>query len=408
MHKESHSEPSVTFGSERHPPKLKRLALIASIVALGVVAAGIAIRMHNTSSVKQWTDERAVSVVRLVSPERSESPDGLTLPGNLQAYIEAPIFARVSGYLKRWNVDIGAQVKAGQLLAEIDTPELDEQLAQARADLTSAQSNEKLAEITAKRWQNLRMTDSVSQQEADQKASDLAAKTAAVAAAQANVSRIQALESFKRILAPFDGIVTARKTDIGSLINAGSGTGVELFRVADVKKLRLYVNVPQIYAAKIKPGMTAYLSVPERPGERFAAVLKRTSGAISAASGTLLTELEVDNKDGLMTPGGYAEVKFDLAADKHLRRLPASCLVLRKGGVHLATVDKDNRVTLKKVEVGLDFGTEVEILSGLDANDRVIDSPPDSIEAGDVVRVEKDSEPGKQAQAAASARKGNE
>lgn len=391
MHNESHSDQSQMHEALPSPRKLGRLALVVSVIAIGVVVAGISIRAHKSSEVKQWTDERSVPTVRLVRPATDAAPGGLLLPGSLQAYYEAPIFARVSGYLKHWSVDIGAVVKKGQLLAEIDTPELDEQLEQAKADLTSARSNEKLAEITAKRWQNLRLTDSVSQQETDQKIGDLAARTAAVAAAQANVNRILALQSFRKIVAPFDGILTERKTDIGALINAGSGSGVELFRVSDVRKLRVYSNVPQIYAAKIKPGMTASLTVPERPGETFVAVLKRTSGAIKSASGTLLAEMEVDNADGKLTPGGYAEIRFELAVDKSVRRVPASSLVLRKGGVQLVTLGKDGSVVLKKVQVGLDFGTEVEILSGLEPDDKVIDSPPDSIESGDLVRVDQAS-----------------
>lgn len=407
MHNESHPDQSVTFGSARHPKGLKRLGIVMALIAIGVGVAGISIRFYSTSNVRQWTDEQAVPVVKLIQPGRDTALRGLTLPGNLQAYYEAPIFARVSGYLKRWDVDIGAHVKAGQLLAEIDTPELDEQLAQAQADLASARSNAQLAEITAKRWKNLLDTDSVSKQETDQKLGDLAAKNAAVDAAKANVKRILALESFKRIVAPFDGTVTARKTDIGALINAGSGTGIELFSVADVHKLRVYVRVPQVYASKISPGMTANLNVPEYPGDTFSAVLKRTSGAINTASGALLVELEVDNKDGRLTPGGYAEIKMDLAANSQLRRVPASALILRKGGVQLATVDASNRVVLKPVKIGLDYGTEVEILAGLASDDRVINSPPDSIEGGDVVRIEQDAESSKDGSSGAAG-KGHE
>lgn len=407
MHNESLPDQSITFGGERHPKGLKRLGIVTALVAIGVVVAGISIRFYSTGNVRQWTDEQAIPVVKLIQPGPDTAPRSLVLPGNLQAYYEAPIFARVNGYLKRWDVDIGAHVKAGQLLAEIDTPELDEQLAQAQADLASARSNAQLAEITAKRWKNLLDTDSVSKQETDQKLGDLAAKNAAVDAAKANVKRILALESFKRIVAPFDGTVTARKTDIGALINAGSGNGVELFSVADVHKLRAYVRVPQVYASKISPGMAAILSVPEYPGETFPAVLKRTSGAINTASGALLAELEVDNKDGRLTPGGYAEIKMELAANSKLRRVPASALILRKGGVQLATVDASNRVVLKPVKTGLDYGTEVEILAGLTSEDKVINSPPDSIENGDVVRIEKDAEPSKDGSAGAAG-KGHE
>lgn len=387
MHNSLHTDKSAASEPEASPLKLGRAAVIASALTIAVVVFGVTMRANTAGEVRRWTDERATPSVSLYQPRYDASSNVLVLPGNLQAFFEAPIFARVSGYLKRWDVDIGARVKAGQLLAEIDTPELYQQLEQAKADLVSAKSNEKLAEITAQRWKNLRATDSVSQQEADQKAGDLAAKTAAVAAAQANVNRYQTLESFKRITAPFDGIVTARKTDIGALINAGSGTGVELFSVADVHKLRVFARVPQIYASRIKIDMSAVLMVPEHPGKTFPAVLKRTSGAISATSGTLLAELEVDNKEGLLTPGSYAEIKLDLAGNSKAQRVPASALILRRGGVQLATVDKENRVVMKKVIVGLDLGSEVEILSGLDAADKVIETPPDSLEQGDLVRV---------------------
>ena len=369
------------------PLNLKRVGIIAAVVALAVVVIGISARARNDNVVRQWTDERAVPTVAVYQPRRDTSSHTLVLPGNLQSYFEAPIFARVNGYLKNWNVDIGARVKAGQLLAEIDTPELYQQLEQAKADLVSAESNEKLAEITARRWNNLRATDSVSQQEADQKQADLEVKKAAVAASQANVNRIQTLEAFRHIVAPFDGIVTARRTDVGALISAGSGTGVELFAVADVHKLRVFSHVPQIYSSQLVPGMSATLVVPEHPGQTFQAVLTTTSGAINSRSGTMLAELEVDNKDGLLTPGSYAEVKFDLKGNPQSMRVPASALILRRGGVQVATLDKDNRVVMKKLIIGLDFGSEVEVLASLTEDDRIVDSPPDSLEAGELVKV---------------------
>lgn len=383
---------------------LRRQGIMALGVALAIAAIGVVVRGNSVATVRAWTDERAVPTVHLIQPALGHESNSLTLPGRLQPYIEAPIFARVSGYLKRWEVDIGMRVRSGQLMAEIDTPELDQQLEQARADLISAQSNQKLAEITARRWRNLRETDSVSQQEADQKDSDLAARTAAVAAAQANVNRVLALESFKRITAPFDGVVTARRTDIGALINAGAGnSGVELFSVADVRKLRLFVRVPQSYASRIKVGASAKLSVPEHPGMTFDAKLVRTSGAINLSSGTLLAELEIDNKDGLLTPGGYAEVALQVADNDKALRIPASALLLRKEGAQVATVTADGRVALKKVSIGLDHGAEVEIVSGLDASDRVVQAPPDSIADGDAVRIDNDG-----AKAGAEAAKGKE
>lgn len=388
MHNEHHhDEPGFPHASAK-PTGLKRAGVIVAVAAILLVATGIWARANKAGEVQKWTNERAVPSVSVLTAKDVAAKSELVLPGRLEAYSEAPIFARVSGYLKKWNVDIGTQVRAGQLLAEIDTPELYQQLEQAKADLANAQANEALAESTAKRWKNLRATDSVSQQETDQKNSDLAVRSAAVAAAQANVSRMKSLESFKRVTAPFDGVVTSRKTDIGALINAGSGNGVELFRVADVHILRVSVRVPQNQAARIQAGMIATLTVPEHPGQTFSATLKRTSGAISTTSGTLLAELEVDNKEGKLTPGAYAEIKLGLAADNQTKRVPASALILRKGGVQLAVVGKDNRVVMKKIQMGRDFGSEIEVLSGLDPDDRIIDSPPDSLEDGELVRIE--------------------
>jgi multidrug efflux system membrane fusion protein len=363
----------------------RRLGAIVLGVAVLVAVAGVVIRQRSASEVKQWTQEQTIPTVAIISPHLGGASSTLTLPGNLQPFTEAPILARVNGYLKRWTHDIGAHVKKGELLAEIDTPELDHQLDQARADLASAVSNQQLAEVTARRWKNLLASDSVSQQAADEKAADLAARKAAADAARANVGRIEAFEDFKRVLAPFDGVITARKTDVGALISGGSGA--ELFSLASVDTLRLYVPVPQSYSQKIKVGLKAILTVPEHPERKFSAVLTRTSGAISGSSGTLLAELAVNNKEGLLTPGSYAEVQFNLAENTTVQRVPASALILRKGGIQLAVVQTDNHVKLRTVTVGHDFGTEMEILSGIEPTDRLVDNPPDSLEDGDMVRV---------------------
>jgi len=354
-------------------------------VAVLVAVVGLVIRQRSASDVKQWTQEQTIASVAIVSPHAGGASSTLTLPGNLQPFMEAPILARVNGYLKRWSHDIGAHVKKGELLAEIDTPELDHQLDQARADLVSAISNRELAEVTARRWRNLLVSDSVSQQAADEKFADLDARKAAVDAARANVGRIEDFETFKRVVAPFDGVITARKTDVGFLISGG--VGAELFSLASVDTLRLFVPVPQSYSQKIKPGLKAVIKVPEHPERKFDAVLTRTSGAISGSSGTLLAELAVNNKEGLLTPGSYAEVEFNLAENTALLRVPASALILRKGGVQLALVQADNHVKLKTVTVGRDFGTEIEILSGIVPTDRLVDNPPDSLEDGELVRI---------------------
>ena len=376
--------------SRRSTRRLKRLGLIVLVLAGVVVAWGLFIRNRDAREVNVWTQIQAVPVVEAIQPHHGSSIRTLVLPGNLQPYIDAPILARVNGYILRWYHDIGAHVKAGELLAEIDTPELDHQLDQSKADLVSAISNQQLAEVTAKRWLNLLKTDSVSQQDADEKVADLAVRKAAVDAARANVGRIEAFESFKKVVAPFDGVVTARKTDVGALIDAGRGT--ELFNVASIDPLRLYVPVPQSYSQLIKPGMKATLEVPEHPGQAFNAVITRSSGSISGRSGTLLAELAVSNKEGLLTPGGYAEVKLELPESAGIERVPASALILRMGGVALAVLQPDHHVKIKKVVVGRDFGAEVEILSGLKPTDLIVDSPPDSIEDGDLVRLSGNSE----------------
>jgi membrane fusion protein, multidrug efflux system len=376
---------------EISPPKrvgnLKLIGLIALLIAAGVVADGIWSRTHARNQLTQWTDAQAVPTVATFKPNAVDPSQALILPGRLSAYVNAPIYARVPGYLHAWYADIGAHVKAGQLLGLIDTPDLDQQLQQAQADLQRSIANERLAATTAQRWTKMLAQDSVSQQEADEKTADLAAQQATVASNQANVRRLEALASFKRIIAPFDGVVTARRTDVGALINAGSDNGPDLFTVADVHQMRVYVSVPQNDAALIKPGMKASLTVPERPGVTFDARLVDTDNAIAPSSGTLLVQLMVDNKEGLLFPGEYTEVHFKLPTPKNALLIPASALIFRSGGLQVAVVDEHHHVVLKPVKVATDLGTQVQIASGLDAGDSVIDNPPDSLEQGDVVRV---------------------
>ncbi len=309
------------------------------------------------------------------------------LPGTLQAYYSATVYARVSGYLKHWYVDIGAPVQSGQILADIETPELDQQLKQSEANLDTALANERLTEITDRRWHNLLSSDSVSQQEADEKGGDYEAKKALVAAARADVERLRALESFKRITAPFDGVVTTRKTDIGALINAGHDAGHELFTVADVHKLRLYVGVPQSYITQIQAGMKAQLDVPEHPGQTFSAVLADNSRSVSENSGTVLIELQVDNADGKLLPGEYGNVRFDLPPDGQTVQIPASVLSFRKDGLTVAVLTSDNHVAIRSIKISRDLGATVEVASGLSPADRLIDNPPDDLEDGDQVRL---------------------
>ncbi|MDE1179264.1 efflux RND transporter periplasmic adaptor subunit [Paraburkholderia sp.] len=379
----------IEINSPKRLRHLKLVGVIAILVAAGIVSSGIISRVHAKQTMTTWSADQAVPTVAAYTPKQADAAGSLVLPGHLSAYVNAPIYARVSGYLHAWYADIGTHVKAGQLLGQIDTPDLDQQLMQARADLQNAVANEKLAATTAHRWSEMLQQDSVSQQDADEKSSDLIAKRATVDAAQANVRRLEALESFKRITAPFDGVVTARTTDVGALINAGGGSGPELFNVSDAHRLRVYVSVPQDQAAAIKPGMTATLTVPERPGKTFDATLVNTDDSIAQASGTLLVQLSVDNADGVLIPGEYTEVHFATHADSHALSIPASSLIFREQGLQVAVVGPDDRAVLHDVTVQTDLGQRVEIASGIRATDRVIDNPPDSLVSGDPVRVQQ-------------------
>ena len=381
------SEPVIT-----HQPVPRRRLVVIGVVGIAiaviVVAAGVTLRAVDARNLKTWTNAQIIPTVNVIHPVSAANGPTLDLPSHLEAYSRAPIFARVSGYLKSWNVDIGAPVKAGQLLAVIESPELDQQLLQARADLLSAQANASLAGTTAKRWQALLGTDSVAQQEVDERTGDYTAKKAAVAAAQANVDRLLATKGFERILAPFDGVVTARDTDVGALINAGSGgVGQELFTVSDVKQLRVYVQVPQSYAPDVRSGTTATLSVPEYPGQHFAARVIASADSVNASSGTTLVQLLVDNADGKLLPGGFASLQFKLPVQANAVRVPASALVFDARGLTVATLGANSQVVFKKVTINRDFGDSVEIGSGLVATDRVIDTPPDGLVDGDRVQV---------------------
>ena len=371
-----------------HPRKLRLAGLIAAIVAVGIVVLGVTTRATDAHKLKTWTDEQAIPTVGVVDPEPGKVGNGLELPGRLEAYSRAPIFARINGYLKNWKVDIGAPVKSGQLLAEIDTPDLDQQLLQAKADYASAQANQALAATTAKRWQAMLGSDSVSKQEVDEKTGDLTAKTALANAAKANLDRLQATKAFARIVAPFDGTVTARNTDVGQLINVGGGApGQELFTVSDVRKLRVYVQVPQNYVPSITQGSIATLTVPEHPGQVFKATVESSAQAVNATSGSTLLQLSVDNADSQLMPGAFANVKFDLPISATALRVPASALIFDNQGLRVATVSADNKVTFKTVTIARDYGKSVEIGAGLAKGDRVIESPPDGLANGDPVKI---------------------
>lgn len=369
------------------PRRLRLGGIVALVIAVALALGGIAMRIQAGSTLKAKTEANAVPTVSVIDPAPGDAHQQLVLPGNVQAYFDAPIYARVPGYLKKWYFDIGAHVKSGELLAEIETPELDQQLRQAEADLATAKAKEKLAEITAKRWQGMLASDSVSKQEADEKSGDFEAKQANANAERANVERLQALTSFKRIVAPFDGVVTARRTDIGQLINAGSSSGTELFRVADTHKLRVYVQVPQTYSLQVSDGMTAQLHFPEQPERSFPAKVIGTSEAINESSRALLVQLEADNPNGKLISGSYAEVHFDLPSTPGVLQLPVTALLFRQHGLKVATVGADGHVVLKNIQIGRDMGTRVEVIAGLTTADRVIDSPPDWLAQGDQVHA---------------------
>lgn len=357
------------------------LGLAVLIVLVGLVSRGLA-----GQDLKRRTLADAVPTVDVVRAGDAKSGEGLLLPGQVQAHDNAVIHARVSGYLKRWYVDIGAQVKAGQTLAEIDTPELDEQLAQAKSNLGAASANQALAKTTADRWANLLARDAVSKQEAEEKAGDLAAKTAVAQAARAEMQRLQALQSFKRLTAPFAGVVTARNTDIGQLIAAGNPNDPGLFTVADVRSLRVYVHIPQAFSSQIKLGAGAVLTVPEYPGRTFKAKLTTTSGAVGAGSGAILAELELDNADNALKPGEFTQVKFATQPIAGVVRVPASALLFRQEGMMVAVVGANNRVSLRLVKIQRDLGVSVE-LAGVTASDRIVNNPPDSLADGEQVRL---------------------
>ena len=366
----------------------RRYLWVAIALVLLLAVWGILSRLSARNALDREAHQASVLTVLTTQPRRGPAADTLVLPGSVQAYYEAPIYARTSGYLKIWYTDIGTAVKKGQLLAEIETPEVDQQLRQAEADLGTARANYELARTTNERWQGLLATQSVSQQDADQRAGDAAAKAAAQASAAANVARLRELEGFKRVVAPFAGIVTQRNTDVGALINAGQTPGSALFRVADTHRLRIYVQVPQAYAAQIRTGMSAALEFTDRPGQHYPATVTSTAHALDAASRTLQVELQIDNSAGELLPGSYVQVTFSLTPSAGTLRVPVNTVIFRGKRPQVAIVDDTQRVRLREITEGRDFGTEVEVLAGIGPNDTLIVNPPDSIADGAQVRVQ--------------------
>ncbi|MDR3100560.1 MAG: efflux RND transporter periplasmic adaptor subunit [Paraburkholderia sp.] len=376
---------------EPHDGRKKRRwpLVLAALVVLALAAQGIWSRHSAHAALERDAQAASTLSVQVVTPQRSTRALDLVLPGNVQAFLDTPIYARTNGYLRKWYADIGAHVKAGQLLAEIEAPEVDDQLRAARADLANAEANYALAKTTADRWSQMLQTRSVAKQDADEKMADMLAKKATLDAARFNVSRLSQLQSYEKVTAPFDGIVTARNVDVGALIDAGSSGGPqkELFHVAQADRLRVYANVPQAYAQQIQPNQHAYLTLNETQGKRYPGVIARTAGAVDPQQRTMLVEVDVDNPNGELLPGAYAQVHFELDGSATPLTLPGNAFLFRPDGVKVATVGADNRVKLVKVTLGVDFGTRVAVAAGLAGNERVIVNPQDSIVDGTPVRI---------------------
>ncbi|MGC4251566.1 MAG: efflux RND transporter periplasmic adaptor subunit [Sphingobium sp.] len=386
-----HSIPTDNADADAGPDSrtLKRVGLGAAAIALAIVAVGVATRISATNELKDRVADTAIPTVAVVNPKADGDGGALVLPGSLQAYNSAAIYARTNGYVRRWLADIGDHVRAGQPLAILDAPEVDQQLAQAQADYQTALANQRLAAITAKRWSAMLAQDAVSRQEADEKAGDLAARTALANAALANVKRLQALQGFTRLSAPFDGIVTSRSAQIGALVVAGNASSQPLFTVSDTHRMRVYVRVPQAYSATVHHGAAATLALPEFPGRAFTATLTGSSDSVDAQSGAVLVQLQADNPDGALKPGAFAQVSFKVRpGEGNGLTLPGSAILYGNDGPTVAVVGKDNRVTVKPVIIARDEGSTVRLSAGVTAADRVVDNPPDAIHNGDQVRVQ--------------------
>ena len=386
------------------PPKppskwgLRVLTLCLLLLAAGVTTFGILRRNGSEAALVTSTDAMATPTVAVIHASPETQAQVITLPGDIEAFYKAVLYARVPGYLKMWYKDIGAHVSAGDVLADISTPELDQQVDQARADLASAKADASLAQLTARRWKALLGSNAVSQQTADEKAGDAVVKATVVNAREASLQRLLELEGFKHIVAPFAGVVTARRTDVGALINAGGG-GPALFEVSDIHEMRVYVRVPQALSSAVQVGTEATMALPQYPGRVFKAKVVTSSNAVQAESRTVLVELQADNPDGVLLPGTFAQVTFRLPPTSGILQLPANALIFQSHGLQVAIVDAHGRVALHDVQIGRDLGTAVEVLSGVTTSDAVILSPPDTITAGETVQVEDGAKPVAEAEA---------
>jgi len=384
--------PEIERPADLPPAPPGRAKILIGAVLLVLITAGVMTfisRKGETDALAKETETVAVPTVAVVQPTKGPGSDELVLPGNLLAYEESPIFARTSGYLLKWYTDIGTHVKKGELLAKIDTPEVDQELSQAKANREQLKAALDLAKISADRWANLRKTDSVSQQEADQQSSGYQQAIANLAAADANVRRLDELESFKNVYAPFDGVITRRLVDPGALINAGSAAGQQMFNIARVDPLRVYVSVPQAYSPMMKPGVKAVVTLQELPGQKFAGTVVRTAEAIDTGTRTLNTEVDVPNKDGRLLPGSFGQVHFATGNSVPQITIPVNAMLFRAQGPQTAVVGPDGKVTLKSIVIGRDFGSTIEILGGIEPTDHIIINPSDSLESGQQVNVAK-------------------
>ncbi|MGC2031047.1 MAG: efflux RND transporter periplasmic adaptor subunit [Steroidobacteraceae bacterium] len=391
-------EPSADESSTDEPraapflnARLRRLApIVLVLLALGV---GILPRLKAHAALRTQTESFSIPVVSVVHPKATPAVQRIELPADVQAYQEASIFARTNGYLAHWYKDIGTQVPAGELLATIETPEVDAQLEQAHADEHTARVQYDIAKVTADRWVGLLKSNAVSREVAEQDVATMKARAATLESTEANVHRLSKLQSYEKVVAPFAGVVTARNIDVGALIDSGSagGSKMELFHLAETDKLRVFADVPQVYAQDMRPGVPATLTLPQRPDRPLHGTVARTSGAINSASRTLRIEVDVDNQDGAVLPGAYALVDLDVTATRPLLSVPVNTLLFRPNGVQVAVVDGTGKVLLRTVTLGRDFGTTVEVTSGLDASERVIANPGDAIAPGDAVRVAENS-----------------
>lgn len=379
--------PEKSAPARRSRRGLAVVGIAGGLVLVLILANGIWSRHTSEARLKEWTDNQSVPTVSVVSPSTGANKSSLDLPGRLEAYARAPIYARVGGFLKAWYVDIGAPVKAGQLLAEIEAPDLDQQLLQAKASLASAKAGEALATVTAQRWQQLGGSNAVARQTVDEKTGDLTVKQALARAAQAAVDRLEVLSDFKRLVAPFDGIVTTRNTDVGALINADSSAGLALFVISDVQKLRLSVSIPQNYVPAVKLNTKVQITVPEYPNKTYTGVVEASARAVDAQTGTTRMQVVVDNASGELMPGAFANTRIELPSSHQALAVPSGALIFDQKGLRVATVDANGKVLLKPVTIARDLGQVVEIGSGLAPEDRVIESPPDGLSDGDSVRV---------------------